>query len=86
MLDLVENICGYSRRKIMNDIMVHLDKARLHNLKKSAECLEQFHTRRVSHPAYSPDLAPSDFFFFGSVKSKMPGLAIRSREDLICEI
>jgi hypothetical protein len=42
--------------------------------------------RRVWHPASSPDLAPNNFFLFGYVKSKLPDLAIRSREDLICEI
>jgi hypothetical protein len=31
-------------------------------------------------------MVPSDFFLFRHVKSKLPGLAIRRREDLIHEI
>jgi hypothetical protein len=65
--------------------MVPLDNARPHNSRKSTECLEQFRARRIAHPDYSPDLALSNFFF-GYVKSKLPGLAIGSREDLIYEI
>jgi transposase len=84
--DLFENICTHNRKKILKNIMVHLDDARPHNSRKSTEYLEQFGARRVPHPAYSPYLAPNDFFLFGHMKSKLPGLAIRSREDLICEI
>jgi hypothetical protein len=41
---------------------MHLDNAHPHNSKKSNECITEFCTRRVPHPAYSPDRAPSDFF------------------------
>jgi hypothetical protein len=84
--DLVESIDADSRRKILKSIMTHLDDAHPHNSRKLTECLGQFRARTVSHLAYSLYLAPCDFFLFGSVKSKLPGLAIRSREDLICEI
>jgi histone-lysine N-methyltransferase SETMAR len=84
--DLVEIAYVYSQRKILKNIMTHLDDAHPHNSRKSTECLEQFRARTVPHLAYSPDLAPCDFFLFESVKSKLPGLVIRSREDLIYEI
>jgi hypothetical protein len=66
--------------------MLHLNDAHLYILKKFTKCVEQFRARRVPHQAYNPDLAPSDFFHFEHVKSKLPGLAIGRREDLICEI
>jgi hypothetical protein len=87
--DLIESICAYSWRKTLKCIMLHLDDARPHNSRQSTECLEQFRARIVPYPDYSPDLEPSNFlffFFFGSVKSKLPGLAIRSRDYLIYEI
>jgi hypothetical protein len=31
-------------------------------------------------------MRPYDFFFFGTARSKLPGVVIRSREKLICEI
>jgi hypothetical protein len=86
VLDFVKSICAHSQRKRLKCIIVHLDNARPHNSRKSIECLEQFCTRRVSHPAYGQDLTPSDFFLFGFVKLKLPGLTIGNREGLICEI
>jgi hypothetical protein len=76
----------YEPRKILKYIMVQLDNARPHKSEKSAKSLEQFRACRVLHPDYGPDLTLGDFFLFGHVKSNLPGLAIRSREDLICEI
>jgi hypothetical protein len=32
--------------------------------------LEATKAKRLSHPAYSPDIAPSDFFIFGYLKEK----------------
>jgi histone-lysine N-methyltransferase SETMAR len=65
---------------------MHLDNARRHNSKKSNECLAEFRARRVPHPAYSPDLAPSDFFLFGTVETELQNYEIHSREDLILAI
>jgi hypothetical protein len=65
---------------------MHLDNAHPHNSRKSNECLTEFCARRVPHPAYSPDLAPSYFFLFGSVKEELQNYEIHSREDLILAI
>jgi hypothetical protein len=65
---------------------MHLQNARPHNSKKSNECLTEFRARRVPHPVYSPDLAPSDFFLFGTVKAELQNYEIHSREDLILAI
>jgi hypothetical protein len=56
-----------------------------HNSKKSDECLEQFGARRVPHPAYNPDLTPSDFFF-GIPKTELQNYEIHNRDDLISAI
>jgi hypothetical protein len=85
MFDLVTNFCGHGRRKTLKSIFVHLDNVHPHNSKQSYECLEGFHVRRVPYLAYSPDLVPSDFFF-GYLKTKLAGLVIRSREELISTI
>jgi hypothetical protein len=81
--DLLENICAGSRRRTLKGVIMHLDNASLHNSKKSNECLTEFHARRVPHPAYSPDFAPSDFFLFGPVKAELQNYKIYNREDLI---
>jgi hypothetical protein len=84
-LILLKKIRAYIRRKALNTITGQLHDANLHNSRKSTEYLEQFRVRKVLHPAFSPDPARDNFFFFGPVKSKLPGLRIRGREDLICE-
>ena len=38
--------------------------------------------KRAPHPPYSPDLAPSDFFLFGFIKSKLLGAKFDTVEDL----
>jgi hypothetical protein len=65
---------------------MHLDNARPHNSRKSNEYLTEFRARIVPHPAYSPDFAPSAFFFFGTVKAELQNYEIHSREDLILAI
>jgi hypothetical protein len=86
MSDLVQSIWAHNHRKIVKGMIMRFGNASPRNSRKATECLEQFRARGVRHPPYSLNLAPSDFFVFGCVKSKLPGLAIRSRDDFICEI
>ena len=37
----------------------------------------------LDHPAYSPDLAPSDFFLFGNLKKSLRGVQYGSDEEVI---
>ncbi|UYV84195.1 hypothetical protein LAZ67_X001493 [Cordylochernes scorpioides] len=36
----------------------------------------------LEHPAYSPDLAPSDYFLFGLLKKELKGKRFESNEDV----
>jgi hypothetical protein len=42
--------------------------------------------RQASHPPYSPDLAPSDFFLFGYVKEKLMGHCAETPSELLVYI
>ena len=42
--------------------------------------------KRALHPAYSPDIAPSDFFLFGYIKEKLRGQLFTKRDELLDEI
>jgi hypothetical protein len=86
MSDLVENFCLQSRGKILKDILVHLDTARPHNPRRSCEYIEGFRAHRVPNPAYSLDLATSNCFLFGYLKTKLAGLGVQSREKRILTI
>ena len=40
----------------------------------------------IPHPAYSPDLAPSDFFRFPNLKKDIRGLHFRSDEEAVTAV
>jgi hypothetical protein len=37
----------------------------------------------MEHPPYSPDLAPRDFFLFGSMKEQLKGRSLTEEEELL---
>jgi hypothetical protein len=86
LLDLIQNLEAYSRRRILKGLFVHWDNTRPHNWKESSQCLKDFHAIRMPQPAYSPDLAPSDFFLFGYLKAKLQGRQLQGRHGIILAI
>ena len=41
---------------------------------------------KARHPPYSPDLAPSDFYLFGSIKRNLSGTSFDEGEELLSAI
>lgn len=67
----------------LRGIMLHHDNAPAHT---AADTLDFLHDRRVqlvTHPAYSPDLAPCDFFLFPTVKKSMRGKRFVNENEAI---
>lgn len=61
----------------------HCDNARPHF------CQEKFlelGMKRLNHPPYNPDLAPSDFFLFGLVKKLIEGCNFKNEYELFQRI
>jgi histone-lysine N-methyltransferase SETMAR len=52
-------------------MIVHADNAGPHVAKCITEYMDHNSLKRASHPPYSPDLAPSDFYLFGYVKHQL---------------
>ena len=50
---------------IKGDLILHHDKTPAHTSRAADEILVRFNVTTLSQPAYSPDLAPSDFFLKG---------------------
>ena len=63
----------------INNIIVHFDNARPHLID---DFLNTYKIRRLPHPPYSPDLAPSDFFLFGYLKMKLEGCVFNNPREL----
>jgi hypothetical protein len=65
---LVE-MCSPDGRKVHETkVMLHFDNGPIHNARGVQEHLTGLGFKRLEHPPYSLDLAPSDFFLFGAMK------------------
>jgi len=61
------------REKLSRKILLLHDNARPHTAAHTLETLKQLKWEAMEHPAYSPDLAPSDFHLFGPLKEALRG-------------
>ena len=56
---------------------LHLGKCEAHIARKTMETIKKLKWDLLPHPPYSPDIAPSDFFFlFGRLKSGLEGSSV----------
>lgn len=68
--------------KYLQKMTLHMDNASPHTSKTTRAFLMHSRTKVLEHPAYSPDLAPSDFWFFPRLKRDLWGHRFQSLEDL----
>ena len=59
--------------KLSKEILLLHDNARPHTAAHTLETLKQLKWESMEHPAYSPDLAPSDFHLFRPLKNALQG-------------
>jgi histone-lysine N-methyltransferase SETMAR len=62
---------------------VHEDNARPHTARKVTEFLAGNGMKRVSHPPYSLDLAPCDFYLFGYIKGRLADASFEEPDQLL---
>ena len=67
-----------NRRRL---ITLHHDNASSHTSAQTTAFLSTQNIDLMSHPPYSPDLAPNDIFLFPYVKNKMRGLRFSTPEE-----
>jgi hypothetical protein len=60
-----------------------MNNAHPHNSGRGQRCIEASRAERLPHPAYSPGLAPSNFFLFGYMKGKLSDYNYEGRDDLL---
>ena len=61
---------------------VHMDNAPIHKAGTVKTQMEDSGLLRTPHPPYSPDLAPSDFYLFGALKSRIQGIEFESSDEI----
>ena len=57
--------------KLHHQILFHHDNAPAHTVKTVTTILQEFHWEILSHPPYSPNLAPCDFLLFPKLKKHL---------------
>lgn len=62
------------------------DNARPHIARATAEKLQNLNLPCIPHPPYSPDLAPSDYYLFSSLKSHFSGTNFTNRNEVVDSI
>jgi histone-lysine N-methyltransferase SETMAR len=61
------------KRPDLQDVILHHDNARPHTARATTAAIAAKGWTILPHPAYSPDLAPSDFHLFGPLKDYLRG-------------
>ena len=82
LLDQLRTAIREKRRdKLSKDVLLQQYNARVHTCKVAMDAVERNGYELIPHPAFSPDLAPSDFFLFPNLKKDIRGLHVRSDEE-----
>ena len=79
-------------RKVLGDLkkkyktkgkILHMDNARPHLVNDK---LAKIGIRRLEHPPYSPDLAPSDYFLYGYLSFMLEGCFFKTAKELFDKV
>ena len=68
---------------LSNGVLLQRDNERVHTCKVAMHAAERNRYELIPHPAYSPDLAPSDFFLFPNLKNDIRGCHFRCDEEVV---
>ena len=80
--DVHHNLRHRRRGKKAKIILLHQDNARPHTARKTIDMINELCWDLISHPPYSPDLAPSDYALFPYMKSFLRGRRFNTRAEL----
>ncbi len=67
----------------LRGLMLHHDNASAHTAATTLDFLATRGVQLVTHPPYSPDLAPCDFYLFPKIKERLRGKRFDSAEDAV---
>ncbi|UYV81057.1 hypothetical protein LAZ67_19002676 [Cordylochernes scorpioides] len=70
------------RGMLTKGVRFHHDNARPHTANQTTALIEEFEWELLSHPPYSPDVAPSDFHFFPELKKNLGGTQFQDDDEL----
>lgn len=79
---LVQKARKLRRKSRVSDLYYLHDNAPIHTSAASMATIECCGLNLLSHPPYSPDLAPSDFYLFNHLKRNLRGQHFDTEKDL----
>jgi hypothetical protein len=59
-----------------------MDNARVHTVRATQETLDISRNERTPRPPYGPDIAPSDVFLFGWLKTQLERREYNGKDEL----
>ena len=89
LLDQLRTAIREKRRgKLSKGVLLLQDNARVHTCKVAMDAVDRngYELIHVLHPAYSFDLASSDFFLFPNLKKDICRLSFRSDEEVVTAV
>jgi histone-lysine N-methyltransferase SETMAR len=86
MVSLVEKVFPKGRNPHARRLHPLLDNCQVQCSRVTEQFIAKNHISRVPQPAYSPDLAPSDFWLFGHLKNSLAGRMFDDPEELLHDI
>jgi hypothetical protein len=66
-------------------VLLHHNNARPHPSLRTREAITKLQWTVLSHPPYSPDLAPSNYHLFGPLKDAIRGKRFEDDKEVITE-
>ncbi len=86
LVPLTQSQAYLNSKKQKKQFTLHMDNSRVHKSKLTLDFLHSHGITIAPHPAYSPDLALSDFFLFGALKGNSQYLEFKSPEEIVLHI
>ena len=74
------------RGKLSKGILLQQDNARVRICKIAMNAVERNGYKLIPHPAFSPDLAPSEYFLFPNLKKDIRGRHFWSNEEVVAAV
>lgn len=62
-------------------VFIHYDNSTVHMTESVKQHLDSSKLSKMDHPAYSPDLAPSDFGLFGTMRNSFTGCELKLKRS-----
>jgi hypothetical protein len=79
---LEQEIFPNGRKPHTRRLTVHLDNCSIRTSGTSEVFMTEHHMIRLKHPPDSPELAPSDFYLFPTIKERLNDIQMIDEEDL----